>query len=118
VVVCNDGGDSAYIERALNEGILPNVARFMKTGFNAIAECVIPSFTCLNNVSIVTGSPLAPRHIREFLSRTADGKGGDYDRPRVDALDDHSCSEVPGWCNPRYRLDQNQGREPNDRDEP
>ena len=57
VVVCNDGGDPAYIDRALKDGILPNIARFMKTGFNAIAECVIPSFTCPNNVSIVTGSP-------------------------------------------------------------
>jgi phosphonoacetate hydrolase len=45
VVVCNDGGDPAYIDRALEESILPNVARFMKTGFSAIAECVIPSFT-------------------------------------------------------------------------
>jgi phosphonoacetate hydrolase len=57
VVVCNDGGDPAYIDRALKDGSIPNVARFMKTGFNAIAECVIPSFTCPNNVSIVTGSP-------------------------------------------------------------
>src|SRR5215475_11450469 len=29
----------------------------MKTGISAIAQCVIPSFTCPNNVSIVTGSP-------------------------------------------------------------
>ena len=57
VVVCNDGGDPAYVDRALKDGILPNVARFRKTGFNAVAECVIPSFTCPNNVSIITGSP-------------------------------------------------------------
>ena len=57
VVVCNDGGDPAYFDRALKDGIIPNVARFMKTGFSAIAQCVIPSFTCPNNVSIVTGSP-------------------------------------------------------------
>src|SRR6266566_1689601 len=57
VVICNDGGDPAYIDRALKEGIVPNVARFMKTGFSAIAQCVIPSFTCPNNVSIITGSP-------------------------------------------------------------
>ena len=56
-VVCNDGGDHAYIDRALKDEILPNVARFMKIGFSAIAECVIPSFTCPNNVSIITGSP-------------------------------------------------------------
>ena len=29
----------------------------MATGFSAIAQCVIPSFTCPNNVSIVTGAP-------------------------------------------------------------
>ena len=57
VVVCNDGGDPAYVDRALKDGILPNVARFRKTGFNAVAQSVIPSFTCPNNVSIVTGAP-------------------------------------------------------------
>jgi len=29
----------------------------MRQGFHALAECVIPSFTCPNNVSIITGSP-------------------------------------------------------------
>jgi phosphonoacetate hydrolase len=57
VVVCNDGGDPAYLDHAVKAGIVPNVARFMATGFSAIAQCVIPSFTCPNNVSIVTGSP-------------------------------------------------------------
>src|SRR5262249_32462299 len=57
VIVCNDGGDPAYFDQALKEGIVSNVARFMETGFSAIAQCVIPSFTCPNNVSIVTGSP-------------------------------------------------------------
>ncbi len=57
VVVCNDGGDPAYLDHALEEGLVPNVAHFMATGFSAIAQCVIPSFTCPNNVSIVTGSP-------------------------------------------------------------
>jgi phosphonoacetate hydrolase len=57
VVVCNDGGDPAYLDHAVKAGIVPNIARFMETGFSAIAQCVIPSFTCPNNVSIVTGSP-------------------------------------------------------------
>ncbi len=57
VVVCVDGGDPAYFDRALEDGIIPNVARFMSNGFNAVADCVIPSFTCPNNVSIITGSP-------------------------------------------------------------
>ena len=29
VVVCIDGGDPAYLERGLSDGILPNIARFM-----------------------------------------------------------------------------------------
>jgi len=36
---------------------VPHTARFMRTGFAATARCVIPAFTCPNNVSIVTGSP-------------------------------------------------------------
>src|ERR1043166_8764034 len=59
VVVCNDGGDPEYLERALKAGLVPNTARFMRAGFAATAQCVIPSFTCPNNVSIVTGSPPA-----------------------------------------------------------
>src|SRR5437764_15423142 len=59
VIICNDGGDPDYLDCALQEGIVPNIAQFMRTGFSAIAECVVPSFTCPNNVSIVTGSPPA-----------------------------------------------------------
>jgi phosphonoacetate hydrolase len=57
VVVCNDGGDPEYLDAALAAGVVPNTARFMRTGFSTVAQCVIPSFTCPNNVSIVTGSP-------------------------------------------------------------
>ena len=57
VVVCVDGGDPAYFDAALAAAVVPNIARFMKAGYSGIAECVIPSFTCPNNVSIVTGSP-------------------------------------------------------------
>jgi phosphonoacetate hydrolase len=59
VVVCNDGGDPEYLDAALAAGIVANTARFMRSGFSAVAQCVIPSFTCPNNVSIVTGSPPA-----------------------------------------------------------
>lgn len=56
-VICIDGGDPAYFSAASNAGVIPNVDRFMKEGFNSIAHCVIPSFTCPNNISIATGSP-------------------------------------------------------------
>ncbi|MBV8752557.1 MAG: phosphonoacetate hydrolase [Hyphomicrobiales bacterium] len=59
VVVCNDGGDPDYLDAALKAGVVPHTARFMRLGFAATAQCVIPGFTCPNNVSIVTGSPPA-----------------------------------------------------------
>ncbi|MYE01549.1 MAG: phosphonoacetate hydrolase [Alphaproteobacteria bacterium] len=57
VVVCIDGGDPAYIEHGLKAGILPNIARYMQHGFHTVAEGTMPSFTCPNNMSIVTGRP-------------------------------------------------------------
>jgi phosphonoacetate hydrolase len=56
-VVCIDGGDPAYFEQGVRDGIVPNVARFLKTGFGAVAQGDVPSFTCPNNMSIATGSP-------------------------------------------------------------
>jgi len=59
VVVCIDGSEPGYIEQAIEAGVAPNFARFMKTGANLTAECVIPSFTNPNNLSIITGRPPA-----------------------------------------------------------
>ena len=56
-VVCIDGSDPEYFDAAAKAGVIPNIERFMKDGFNATAHCVIPSFTCPNNMSIATGSP-------------------------------------------------------------
>ncbi len=57
VVVCIDGGDPAYIEHGLSADIIPNIARYMKDGFHTVARGTMPSFTCPNNMSIVTGRP-------------------------------------------------------------
>lgn len=57
VVVCIDGGDPAYIDQGLQDGIIPNIARFMEQGFAAIADGTVPSFTCPNNMSLATGAP-------------------------------------------------------------
>ena len=59
VVVCIDGGDPAYFESGLSAGIIPTVARFMRSGYSGIAQGTIPSFTCPNNMSIATGAPAA-----------------------------------------------------------
>jgi len=61
VVVCIDGGDPAYLRRFLAQGTVPNMARFIREGFGAVADGSMPSFTCPNNMSIITGTPTA-RH--------------------------------------------------------
>ena len=57
VVVCIDGGDPAYIEHGVAAGIIPNVERYLREGFATVAHGTMPSFTCPNNMSIVTGRP-------------------------------------------------------------
>ena len=59
VVVCVDGSAPAYMEDGLARGLLPNLARFGEDGCWQVADCVIPSFTNPNNLSIVTGVPPA-----------------------------------------------------------
>lgn len=59
VVVCIDGGDPAYLEQGLRDGIIPHIARFMQEGFSAVAAGTVPSFTCPNNMSLITGAPPA-----------------------------------------------------------
>jgi phosphonoacetate hydrolase len=59
VVICIDGSEPGYIEKAIEAGVAPTFARMMQNGANLIAECVIPSFTNPNNLSIITGRPPA-----------------------------------------------------------
>ncbi len=62
-VVCIDGGDPAYLRQYLAEGAIPNIARFMREGFSVIAQGTVPSFTCPNNMSIITGTPASQHGI-------------------------------------------------------
>jgi phosphonoacetate hydrolase len=59
VVVCIDGSEPGYIERAVEAGRAPWFAKVLAQGTNLIADCVVPSFTNPNNLSIVTGQPPA-----------------------------------------------------------
>jgi phosphonoacetate hydrolase len=59
VVVCVDGSEPGYIERAAEAGVAPWFARVLTQGTSRIADCVVPSFTNPNNLSIVTGVPPA-----------------------------------------------------------
>lgn len=56
VVVCIDGCDPQYITQGIADGVCPTIARFHTQGFASTADCVMPSFTNPNNVSIVTGA--------------------------------------------------------------
>jgi phosphonoacetate hydrolase len=60
-VVCIDGGDPAYLRECLKDGAIPNIERFIRRGFSTVVEGTVPSFTCPNNMSIITGTPAA-RH--------------------------------------------------------
>ena len=57
VVVCIDGGDPSYIKQGICDGIIPNIERFMHEGFSGLSDGTVPSFTCPNNISLITGAP-------------------------------------------------------------
>ncbi len=58
VVVCVDGCQYEYITAAVAAGVAPFLGRVLDgAGTCYIADCVMPSFTNPNNLSIVTGAP-------------------------------------------------------------
>lgn len=57
VVVCVDGCEPDYVTQAIQAGVAPYLARMVAQGSSLTGDCVVPSFTNPNNVSIVTGVP-------------------------------------------------------------
>src|SRR3954469_15264162 len=57
VVVCVDGCEPDYIAQAVAHGHVPWLKEVLASGTTLVADCVIPSFTNPNNLSIVTGAP-------------------------------------------------------------
>lgn len=57
VVVCVDGCEYDYITEAVAAGVAPFLARMIAAGSAFKGDCVVPSFTNPNNLSIVTGVP-------------------------------------------------------------
>jgi len=55
VIVCIDGSEPAYMDDAIAAGVMPWLKEARKNGSDHIADCVVPSFTNPNNMSIVTG---------------------------------------------------------------
>ena len=57
VVVCVDGCEPDYLAQAVAGGHTPWLKRSLAEGTALVADCVVPSFTNPNNLSIVTGVP-------------------------------------------------------------
>jgi phosphonoacetate hydrolase len=78
VVVCVDGCEPDYLAQAVFDGHAPWLKRTLangpQQGTSLIAECVVPSFTNPNNLSIVTGAPPSVHGIcGNYLYDTASG---------------------------------------------
>jgi phosphonoacetate hydrolase len=76
VVVCVDGCEFDYIHKAVAAGVAPYLGRMLATGAAFEADCVVPSFTNPNNLSIVTGVPPSVHGIcgNYFYDREADAE--------------------------------------------
>jgi len=90
VVVLIDGGDPAYVNAAIAQGLLPHFRKFMKDGFVSVALGAMPSFTNPNNVSVVTGVPPSVHGISgNFFLNPATGQETMMDQPefvRADSI--------------------------------
>jgi phosphonoacetate hydrolase len=80
VVVCVDGCEYDYLEAAVKAGVAPFIGKMLRDGAAFKADCVIPSFTNPNNLSIVCGVPPSVHGIcgNYFWDPQAnDGKGAE-----------------------------------------
>jgi phosphonoacetate hydrolase len=74
VVICVDGCEPDYIAQAVAAGVMPTMKRWLRDGTALVADCVVPSFTNPNNLSIVTGVPPSVHGIcGNYLYDTASG---------------------------------------------
>ncbi|MES2707053.1 MAG: phosphonoacetate hydrolase [Verrucomicrobiota bacterium] len=74
VVVCLDGSADEYLDCALARGRMPNLAAMSLAGWRGFARAAMPTFTNVNNSSIVTGvSPAVHGIGGNFFFDTASG---------------------------------------------
>ena len=59
VVICLDGSADEYLDAGLVRGLMPNLLRLSANGWRGFARAAMPTFTNVNNTSIVTGVPPA-----------------------------------------------------------
>lgn len=74
-VLCLDGSADEYLDAALARGRMPHLARMAVRGYRGLARGAMPSFTNVNNSSIVTGVPPSVHGIGgNFFYDTAAGR--------------------------------------------
>ncbi|MBI2948084.1 MAG: phosphonoacetate hydrolase [Verrucomicrobia bacterium] len=74
-VICLDGSSDEYLDAALVRGRMPNLQRLCVEGHRGLARGAMPSFTNVNNASIVTGVPPSVHGIGgNFFYDTASGQ--------------------------------------------
>jgi phosphonoacetate hydrolase len=74
VIVCVDGCEPDYLAQATFGGHMPWMKRVLAEGTSIVADCVVPTFTNPNNLSIVTGAPPSVHGIcGNYLFDTASG---------------------------------------------
>lgn len=78
VIVCVDGCQFEYLEAAAAAGVAPYLHRLLADGSVFKGDCVVPTFTNPNNLSIVTGAPPSVHGIcgNYFFDPAADGGRG------------------------------------------
>jgi phosphonoacetate hydrolase len=74
-VICLDGSADEYFDAASARGRMPNLARMAVRGYRGMARGALPSFTNVNNSSIITGVPPSVHGIGgNFFYDTASGQ--------------------------------------------
>jgi len=76
VVVCVDGCEYDYLEAAVAAGVAPFIGKMLRGGAAFKGDCVIPSFTNPNNLSIVCGVPPSVHGICGNYFWDPDANGG------------------------------------------
>ncbi|TKC81331.1 phosphonoacetate hydrolase [Trinickia terrae] len=76
VVVCVDGCEYDYLEAAVAAGAAPFIGKMLRDGAAFKGDCVIPSFTNPNNLSIVCGVPPSVHGICGNYFWDPDANGG------------------------------------------
>ncbi len=56
VVICLDGSADEYLDVAIAHGLMPNFLTLSRQGYRGMVRGALPSFTNVNNSSIVTGT--------------------------------------------------------------